>query len=435
MGKPQKNQSTLDSFIMKTSPRKSTVPQEASPSGTSTPSRAEMDPLDAAILAAAPKFTPVNAPVTAEREQYDETATDASQFITSMTDDEILTGSFSNFKGMSVLQIALTRTNKEIIAAWNNEHDGQGEQLSDNTVAQHLHRAKQAIAKQRGLDFETISSQVEGVRKANGVLDRKKKTVGRPRKNKTVDNSSAGQDAEEDESNNDEDESTQFIVQPPQDLQSDCDAILAEHPKLLKGGRLLKVASIYGNFEIVRKIDATHGAGTITSDTIGDRLRKAYVSEGEVNGQTADEVKEDLRQKRVRYGVKLRVDAHSSVQRQAAIRQNKQQKANAAALDTTSAASGAENGDDNDDEDPLADLEEVVRRDAEGTLELTDEDWAEFPQPTVDLTEDDEDDAYWAQFSGGNPQPMNFAPVGYRAGTAEYVSGFRTYDPDGSQKQ
>jgi hypothetical protein len=81
----------------------------------------------------------------------------------------------------------------------------------------------------------------------------------------------------------------------------------------------------------------------------------------------------------------------------------------------------------------LADLEDVVRRDAEGTLELTDEDRAQFPAGTVDLTDDD--DEYWAQFSGGNLQPMNFAPVGYRAGTDEYVPGFRAYNPDGSQKQ
>jgi hypothetical protein len=429
MGKPQKNQSTLDSFIMNTSPdkispSKTAIPAATASSRTSSPSRAEMDPLDAAILAAAPKFTPVNAPVTAERDQDGEAAFDASLFITSMTDDDILTGQFSDFKGMAVLQIALTRTNKEIIAAWNNEHDGQGEQLNDNTVAQHLHRAKQTIAKQRGLDFQTVSNQVEGVRKANGVLDRKKKTVGRPKKNKAVDTPSAAEDAAEDESDSGEEEPAALIVQPPQDLQSECDAILAEAPKLLKGGRLLKVASIYANFEIVRKVDASHGAGTITSDTIGDRLRKAYVSEGDAKGQSVGEVKEDLKQKRIRYGVKLRVDAHSSVQRQAAIRQNKAQKSNVVALDTDSTTSA--------DEDPLADLEEVVRRDAEGTLELTEEEQAQFLAATVDVT--DEDDEYWAQFSGGNPQPMNFAPVGYRAGTNEYVPVFRAYNPDGSQK-
>lgn len=180
-------------------------------------------------------------------------------------------------------------------------------------------------------------------------------------------------------------------------LIEECEDILADNPALLVNDTLLKVAGVFTNAEIVEKANSARASSPLSSRLISDRLVKAISRAAEQHRKTRDQVKSELDATRRANGVTQRKHAYASAKRVASVATKKEESSTpepeAMNVDDDR-GEGAEEEDVIDDENPLEDLNEMVRRELEGSL-------------------DDGADHEETESSPMSPRPFGSRPVGF----------------------
>ncbi|KAK3051443.1 hypothetical protein LTR09_007466 [Extremus antarcticus] len=111
------------------------------------------------------------------------------------TDSQILAGGLPELDALSVLQLAGTHTNKEFIAAWNEQHPRQSVQLKDQTLSRRITAAIRLVEKDSGIPEKTVRDELDRVKESNGTTARKNATTGRARWSTPAKEAKARQDS------------------------------------------------------------------------------------------------------------------------------------------------------------------------------------------------------------------------------------------------
>lgn len=278
---------------------------------------------------------------------------------TDLPDDEILDDR-SALKGLPLLQLASTRTNVEIADRVNELHGRHV--LSADAVERRIVHALTQVAKEYGKTRDDLKHQLQAIRRRNGAYKSNRNT--RRAGKKEVFQISDENDAPERE------ETTTTTIDTAgidPGLLAQCMDILNGKPHLLVLDAVLKVAGVFTTNEIVEQVDAIHGKGTLSFGALSVRLSSALIAIAKRDGKTRDEVAAELNAARTKNGVTKRRYAYGGAKHsEIATKKRVKKAAEEVKMDVEEA--DVEESAEVDDEDPLGDLEEMVRRTLEGSL-------------------------------------------------------------------
>ena len=347
-----------------------------------------------------------------------------------ITDDEILSGDPALIDGERLLQVAATHTNQEIIEKVN--HYQNSNVFSDRSMTVRLTRCLTRVAKSQGRPRDDLKAEFHKLREKNGVWNRKNAMMGAKSKaakaakkannarllQLAFDQQALGKAAEDDQPVDEEEhvEEEDLLGNLENGIEEsesnrvffkECKNILQDDSSLFVDDRVLKIAGVFTNAEIVEK--ANEGRITpFTTRFVSDRLARAIDHKAESEGRESKEVKAELEATRRANGVLHRKNACASEMRKIAMAKRKEHKTdNADYIAVTEAE--IQDDEEADDEDPLADLDELSRREPDFVVERS---AMATPSPRLRKT----------------PAPFDGRPVGYMADSEDkYVAGFRVY--------
>ncbi|KAK3703367.1 hypothetical protein LTR37_014473 [Vermiconidia calcicola] len=397
-----------------------------------------------------------------------------------LTDEEILSGDISLLDGANLLQVASSLRNKEIVANVNARYAKP--MITEPLISSRLNRALTRAAASSQRTRAEVKKEFQEARKAGDVYKRgvasrivaskitkqankrKLSTIPEedepeqpPRKRRTVEDMKISNLLETPEPIETPAEATLPPKTPAVDtdddaalisLRAECEIILQEDPDLLFNDRMLKAASVFTNSEIVDKVKAVHEDANLCTRLVSERIHRALKFVSGRDGKPRAEVKAELDAARREYGTRKRMDAYSGAMRKAAHLKKKAAAKPVVLADADVNMVDVEDEEGEDQEDPLGDLEEIIRQANGGTLsgnedrtggaEKEHEDGEVHGKsgPQEDGAGEKEHEMEEVQVEGGveendkpaaeSPRPFDDKPVRYLAGHP-----FRTYEEDG----